>query len=36
MALPPRLIPLLAQCDFARERLINRVRGPGGDSGDGE
>ena len=36
MATPPRLIPLLAQFDFARERLSNRVAGPEVDSGDGE
>lgn len=35
MALPPRLIPLLAEFDFARERLVNRMAGPAGDSGDG-
>jgi hypothetical protein len=36
MATPPRLIPLLAQFDFARERLTNRMTGPDVDSGDGE
>jgi hypothetical protein len=36
MATPPRLIPLLAQFDFARERLTNRMAGPDVDSGDGE
>jgi len=35
MTTPPRLIPLLAQFDFARERLANRLAGPAGDSGDG-
>jgi hypothetical protein len=28
MDLPPRLIPLLEQFDFARERLANRLSGP--------
>lgn len=35
MAAPPRLIPLLEQFDFARERLANRMAGPEVDSGDG-
>lgn len=33
--IPPRLIPLLAQFDFARERLTGRMAGPVVDSGDG-
>ena len=32
---PPRLVPLLAQFDFARQRLADRMAGPEGDSGDG-
>lgn len=32
---PPRLIPLLAQFDFARTRLSDRMPGPVVDSGDG-
>jgi hypothetical protein len=36
MATPPRLIPLLAQFDFARRRLAHRMAGPDVDSGDGE
>jgi hypothetical protein len=36
MELPPRLEPLLAQFDFACERLVNRIAGPHLDSGDGE
>ncbi|MCX5192764.1 DinB family protein [Streptomyces sp. NBC_00249] len=32
---PPRLIPLLEQFDFARERLAGRMAGPVMDSGDG-
>ncbi|WP_327303157.1 DinB family protein [Streptomyces sp. NBC_01298] len=32
---PPRLIPLLAQFDFARTRLSGRMAGPVMDSGDG-
>ncbi len=32
---PPRLLPVLAQFDFARERLAARVAGPHVDSGDG-
>lgn len=35
MPSPPRLIPLLAQFDFARQRLVDRVAGPDGDSGQG-
>jgi len=35
MATPPRLIPLLAQFDFARQRLTDRLAGPDGDSGNG-
>lgn len=36
MATPPRLIPLLEQFDFARQRLTDRMTGPQGNSGDGE
>ncbi|MBJ7609508.1 MAG: DinB family protein [Candidatus Dormibacteraeota bacterium] len=36
MSTPPRLLPFLAQFDFARARLANRIAGPAGDSGDGE
>jgi DinB superfamily len=32
---PPRLTPLLAQFDFARTRLADRMTGPHGDSGNG-
>ncbi|GHE06299.1 DinB family protein [Streptomyces alanosinicus] len=32
---PPRLRPLLAQFDFACERLLRRLTGPAMDSGDG-
>lgn len=32
---PPRLVPLLAQFDFARERLVGRLAGPFVDSGNG-
>ncbi|WP_327256274.1 DinB family protein [Streptomyces sp. NBC_01244] len=32
---PPRLVPLLAQFDFARTRLSGRMAGPVMDSGDG-
>lgn len=32
---PPRLVPLLAQFDFARTRLSGRMAGPVTDSGDG-
>ena len=35
MAIRSRLIPLLDQFDFARERLVKRLTGPSGDSGDG-
>ncbi len=35
MATPPRLIPLLAQFDVARERLADRLADPDGDSGNG-
>ncbi|WP_392668215.1 DinB family protein [Streptomyces sp. LN785] len=35
MATPPRLIPLLQQFDFARERLADRLTGPVMDSGNG-
>jgi hypothetical protein len=35
MVTPPRLVPLLAQFDFARERLLNRLTGPVLDSGNG-
>ncbi|MFC7308899.1 DinB family protein [Streptomyces monticola] len=35
MTTPSRLIPLLEQFDFARERLTNRMAGPIMDSGDG-
>jgi hypothetical protein len=35
MAAPPRLVPLLAQFDFGRTRLANRIVGPTVDSGDG-
>jgi len=35
MSTPPRLAPLLAQFDFARERLTDRLAGPAGDSGNG-
>jgi DinB superfamily len=34
-AVPPRLVPLLAQFDFGRTRLANRIAGPRVDSGDG-
>ncbi|WP_037568893.1 DinB family protein [Phaeacidiphilus oryzae] len=33
--LPPRLVPLLEQYDFARERLVRRLAGPTVDSGNG-
>jgi hypothetical protein len=36
MTLPPRLISLLEQCDFAVERLMNRMAGPEMTSGDGK
>ncbi|MEU0007928.1 DinB family protein [Streptomyces sp. NPDC006314] len=35
MTTPPRLLPLLDQFDFARERLVGRLSGPVMDSGDG-
>jgi DinB superfamily len=35
MAIPPRLVPLLAQFDFARQRLTERMTGPRSDSGNG-
>ncbi|MFF5973180.1 DinB family protein [Streptomyces sp. NPDC012769] len=35
MTIPPRLVPLLEQFDFARERLVNRLKGPVMDSGNG-
>ncbi|MGD9484126.1 DinB family protein [Streptomyces sp. TRM70308] len=35
MATPSRLLPLLGQFDFARERLTHRMAGPVMDSGDG-
>ncbi|MFF5874428.1 DinB family protein [Streptomyces californicus] len=35
MTLPPRLIPLLEQYDFACERLLSRLAGPLTDSGNG-
>ncbi|MEU8617803.1 DinB family protein [Streptomyces sp. NPDC048623] len=35
MATPPRLVPLLQQFAFARDRLVNRLRGPVMDSGNG-
>ena len=35
MAIPPRLAPLLAQFDFTRQRLTERMTGPGSDSGNG-
>ncbi|MFI5665524.1 DinB family protein [Streptomyces sp. NPDC051704] len=35
MTTPSRLSPLLAQFDFARERLTGRMAGPVMDSGDG-
>jgi hypothetical protein len=36
MAVPARLAPLLAQYDWATERLLARLTGPDMDSGDGE
>ncbi|MDJ0463662.1 DinB family protein [Streptomyces sp. H27-C3] len=33
--IPPRLVPLLEQFDFACERLVGRLSGPVMDSGDG-
>ncbi|MFI8965775.1 DinB family protein [Streptomyces sp. NPDC053493] len=35
MPLPSRLVPLLEQFDFARERLVNRLTGPVVNSGNG-
>jgi hypothetical protein len=35
MAVPARLIPLLEQFDFARERVVHRLAGPLFDSGNG-
>jgi hypothetical protein len=35
MATPPRLVPLLAQFDWAGTRLHDRMTGPAGDSGTG-
>ncbi|MEV8448267.1 DinB family protein [Streptomyces parvus] len=35
MTIPPRLIPLLEQFDFACERLLARLAGPVMDSGNG-
>ena len=35
MEMPPRLVPLLAEFDFARGRLADRLAGPEGDSGTG-
>ncbi|WP_439944591.1 DinB family protein [Streptomyces sp. BBFR115] len=35
MTVPSRLAPLLAQFDFARKRLTDRLTGPVMDSGDG-
>ncbi|MFF6777214.1 DinB family protein [Streptomyces sp. NPDC012637] len=35
MATPPRLVPLLEQFDFARERLVDRLNGPVMNSGNG-
>ncbi len=32
---PPRMVPLLEQFDFARERLVGRLTGPVMDSGNG-
>jgi hypothetical protein len=36
MTAPLRLVPLLEQFDFARQRLSARLNGPAMDSGDGE
>ncbi len=36
MAIPARLVPLLEQFDFARQRLSTRLNGPFMNSGDGE
>jgi hypothetical protein len=35
MGTPPRLAPLLAEFDWARGRLADRMTGPAGDSGNG-
>ncbi|MDH6707524.1 hypothetical protein P3T27_004261 [Kitasatospora sp. MAA19] len=35
MTLPPRLVPLLSEFDFARTRLTERLAGPTLDSGNG-
>ncbi|MER7621026.1 DinB family protein [Streptomyces sp. NPDC126503] len=35
MAVPARLVPLLDQFDFARQRLVDRMSGPVVDSGNG-
>lgn len=35
MEMAPRLVPLLAEFDFARRRLSDRLAGPDGDSGTG-
>src|ERR1700704_783274 len=35
MSLPPRLVPLLQEFDWARKRLTDRMAGPEGDSGTG-
>jgi len=35
VTVPPRLAPLLAEYDFAAERLLHRLTGPTVDSGDG-
>ena len=35
MAIPPRLVPLLEQFDWACLRLLNRMMGPEADSGTG-
>ncbi|MFJ9608118.1 DinB family protein [Kitasatospora sp. NPDC101176] len=35
MSLPPRLVPLLTEFDFARTRLTERLAGPTLDSGNG-
>lgn len=35
MTTPARLVPLLAQYDWATERLLSRLTGPDMDSGDG-
>jgi hypothetical protein len=36
MTLPDRLVPLLEQFDFGRERLSDRMTGPDSNSGTGE